>query len=58
MGISKRNSEGYLDLTAWRAISNIEREAALRRRRARKKKTVPKAGSSKGRWKNTQSREG
>jgi hypothetical protein len=58
MSISKHNSEGYLDLTAWRAISNIEREAALRRRGARKKKSVHKAGSVKGQQKNTQSKEG
>lgn len=54
MGISKRNSEGYLDLTAWQAISNIEREAALRRHRARKKKPLPKADSPMGQRKNTQ----
>lgn len=58
MGISKRNSEGYLDLTAWRAISNIEREAALRRRGTRKKKSLPEAGSTKGQRKNTRNKEG
>jgi len=47
--IGKRNHEGYLDLTAYEALKNIEREESIpqslekpRRRKRHRKKTKPK----------------